>query len=171
MTNIRTLMADNVNGATFIGLDTETAVKLAGGKSNPLQGRVTKRTIGSSVMVFQNKHSSSYGDMVQRRLQKEGKDPKSFEVGPRSWGTRIPNTPFIEHKGQHYLEVIFLKGGSSAYFVDGNETPQSAIEGIPTSRPSPQGGLDDKVIIRAFKIDSITKLTIGKQSHTNLSYA
>jgi len=171
MTNIRTLIAENVNGSTFIGMDTETDVKLTGGKKNPLQGQVTKRTIGNSVMIFQNKNSNGYKNMIERRLEKEGKDPSSFTLGQRTWGTRLANTPFVEHKGQYYLEVIFLKGGTSTYLVDGVEIKKEDITGLPTTPPpSQQGGLDNKVIIRTFKVESITQMKIAKQSYTNLAY-
>ncbi len=49
---------DNVNGGSFVGIDTLTDVPLLGGKKNPQQGRVQKRTVGNQVMVFQNKKSS-----------------------------------------------------------------------------------------------------------------
>ena len=44
----------NLNGATFIGIDTLTAVKLKGGKKNPMQGRVTKVMRNASTMCFSN---------------------------------------------------------------------------------------------------------------------
>lgn len=155
----------NVNGASFVGLDTETVCELKGGKGNPFKGRVTKRMEGASVMVFQNKKSSSYANMVERRLIAEGKDPKSFQLQPRKWGNRIPETPFIEHfkdgKICYYLEVIFLKSGKVTYLVDGVPTDPSTIQGLETEREeSKQGGLDNKVIIRSFKLESITALRI-----------
>ncbi len=155
-------LLDDINGATFIGIDTETSVKLKGGKGNPLQGKVTKKTLGASVMVFTNANSSAYGDMVKRRLVKEGKDPESFELGKRAWGERIKGTPFIEHKEQKYLEAIFLNSGKSEYFVDGIKTPKEDIEGLPVVKVNEesQGGLEDKVIIRTFKVDSIIGMRI-----------
>jgi hypothetical protein len=151
-----------VNGATFAGLDTVTQVKLKGGKKNPFQGRVTKLTKNSSVMLFTNKNSNAYENMVKRRLESEGKDSSSFELKARPWGSRIPNTPFVEHKDNKYLECIFLKGGESFYMVDGIETPKEKIEGLEerTSTEEAQGGLDNKVIIRTYSIDSIKELRV-----------
>ena len=120
-----------VNGASFVSIDTLTDVKLLGGKKNPMIGRVTKRGVGHSVMVFQNKKTNGYEAMVQRRLEKEGKNPESFTLGPRQWGTRITDTPFVEHNGQTYLEVIFLKSGKVDYLVDGQEFA-GEIEGLAT---------------------------------------
>lgn len=65
--NIRTVL-ENVSGNSFVGLDTEVVVPLKGGKSNPMQNRVTKRTIGSRVQVFTNKGVNGYANMVHRRL-------------------------------------------------------------------------------------------------------
>lgn len=163
---VREIMTDKVNGATFIGLDTETAVTLRGGKSNPLQGRVTKVTIRSNVMVFQNKSTNAYENMVQRRLVQEGKDPSSFQLSPRSWGTREKGTPFVTHNGNEYLEVIFLKCGDVHYRVDGVVTPKEQIPGLPErAQEAEQGGLDQKVIIRTFAVESILAITIDKTTH------
>ncbi len=155
---------DNVNGGSFVGIDTLTDVPLLGGKKNPMQGRVTKRTIGNQVMVFQNKKSSSYGDMVLRRLEAEGKDPASFELQPRTWGERIPETPFIHHHKDgadtFYVEVIFLRPGRSEYLLDGKYIARSDIIGLKAPTESDQAGLENKVIVRSFKLESITAVRI-----------
>jgi hypothetical protein len=171
MANLATLMTENVNGATFITIDTETDVKLTGGKKNPHQGRVTKRTTGSNVMVFQNKNSNGYENMVKRRLEKEGKNPGTFELKPRAWGKRMSGLPFVEHKGSYYLEVIFLGKGSTEYLLDGNVTNKAAIQGLPgTKEEARQGGLDDKVIIRTYKVDSIKAITINHHRYDELTF-
>ena len=171
MTNIRTAINDNVNGATFISLTTSTTPTLRGGKKNLHLGRIQKVTVGSNVMIFQNKKSSSYADMVQRRLAKEGKDPSSFTLSPRTWGHRIAGTPFVEHKGEHYLEVIFLHSGVTHYELDGNMISKRNVRGLPpTPEGGRQGGLSDKVVIRTFKVSSIESLTIGGKEYSNLEY-
>ena len=161
---------NNVNGASFVGIDTLTDVPLLMGKKNPMQGRVTKRSVGNQVMVFQNKSSSSYGDMVQRRLVAEGKDPTSFELQPRTWGERIPETPFISHTKDgattFYVEFIFLKGGKSEYRLDGAAIAVSDIVGMkPAADSGDQGGLEEKVIIRSFKMTSIEKVRIDSMEY------
>ena len=153
----------NINGASFVGLDTHTDVTLAGGKSNPMQGRVTKRMIGATVMSFQNKNFSAYEAMVKRRLVAENKDPEAFVLGPRAWGTRIPNMPIVEHKGEYFLEVIFMKPGTVVYELDGNSIDPMAIIGLKAPTAGEQGGLEDKVIIRTFKAESITELRVDGQ--------
>lgn len=153
-----------IQGASFIGIDTHTDVLLTGGKQNPQQGRVTKRMLGATVMAFTHQNVNAYKAMVQRRLGLEGKDPEDFKLSERAWGTRVPNMPIVEHKGSYYLEVIFIKPGNAEYLLDGVVVPESAIIGLKKAAPGKQGGLEDKVIIRDFKAESITALRIdGKE--------
>lgn len=149
---------DTLEGGTFVGMDTVTDVKLTGGKKNPYQGRVTKRMTGAQVMCFSNSKTNAYDAMVRRRLEAEGKDPESFELGPRAWGTRITGTPFVEHNSKHYLEVIFLKSGSVQYLVDGKPADEATIEGMPDRKEGEQAGLEQKVVLRTFALDSIVEL-------------
>jgi len=153
-----------VNGASFVGIDTLTEVKLKGGKANPQQGRITKRMTGASVMVFQNKKANGYEAMIQRRLTAEGKDPASFVLGPRAWGTRVPDMPIIEHfkdgVTNYYVEVIFLKPGKTEYRLDGAPIAKSDVIGLEEREEGEQGGLDNKVVIRSFKADSITEVRV-----------
>ena len=154
----------NVSGASFIGLDTLTEVKLAGGKKNPMQGRVTKRMTGASVMVFSNTKTNAYEAMVQRRLTAEGKDPATFVLGERAWGMRVPEMPIVVHEKdgdvKYYLEVIFLKAGNVEYRLDGNPIAKADIEGLVDKEAGGQGGLENKVQIRCFAADSITEIRV-----------
>ena len=158
----------NVSGASFVGIDTLTEVKLTGGKKNPQQGRITKRMVGAQVMVFQNKTINGYAAMIARRLAAEGKDAASFELGERAWGTRVPNMPIIEHfkdgATAYYLEVIFLKAGAVSYFQDGAPIAKSDIVGMADKEEGEQGGLENKVIIRSFKADSITEVRVDRKT-------
>lgn len=150
-------------GASFIGIDTHTDVKLTGGKKNPQQGRVTKRMTGAVVQAFTNTNVNAYAAMVQRRLVKEGKPATDFVLSPRAWGVRVPNMPIVEHNGAYYFEAIFHKPGNSEYLLDGAVVPASSIQGLPARDEGEQGGLEDKVIIRTFKAESITELRINGQ--------
>lgn len=153
--------------ATFVGIDTLTNVPLKGGKKNLLQGKVQKRVLGSNVMAFANGRSNAYDNMVKRRLEKEGKDPASFVLSPRAWGERISGTCFVTHKGKMYVEFIFLKPGCVQYLVDGKVTPKEKIEGLEDRVDSPegQGGLDNRVIIRTYLLDSITCMRVAGQEY------
>lgn len=161
-----TEILNNVNGASFISMDTTTTPKLKGGKGNEMQGRVQKHNKGASIMVFQNKKSNAYDNMVKRRLLAEGKDPDLFKISPRAWGERIAGMPLVTHKGALYLEVIFLASGTSTYTLDGKPIDKDQIIGLEDKEEGKQGGLNNKVIIRTFKLDSVTRLSIGDKEYT-----
>lgn len=155
----------HIKGASFVGIDTVTNVGLKGGKKNPMQGRVTKVTLGSQCMFFTNSKVNGYEAMVKRRLAQEGKDPESFELKPRKWGNRIPDSPFVQHtkdgEQKFYLEVIFMKPGESYYMLDGQQIEKSKIEGLDTAEdkePTGQAGLENQVIIRTYSVDSIAAM-------------
>ena len=156
----------DVNGSTFISIDTSTVPVLRGGKANPQQGHINKIMIGANVMVFQNKTASAYGNMVQRRLIAEGKNPESFELSPRTWGERRPGTPFIEHNGELYLEVIFLRPGKVEYKHGVRPIMKEDIQGLNEQVDAMQGGLENKVVIRTFKVASIKRIVVNKIAHT-----
>lgn len=162
-------------GATFASLDTVTIPQLLGGKKNPFKGKVEKHCLGHRVMLFTNTNSNAYLNKVRRHLEREGKNPDSFELSPRRWGERLPNSPIVQHNGKHYLEVVFLESGDVEYrasetilyspHVDsfdapmcwnaGEVIPKHCIQGLNERSGSEHQGLDDKVIVRCFALDSI----------------
>ena len=158
---VKEIFAD-VRGTAFIGIDTLSNVALKGGKKNPLQGRVQKKVEGSNVMIAFG-DGSVYENLVKRRMIAEGKDPETFVLKSRAWGKRIDGTPFIEHKDKHYLECIFKHAGNVTYLVDGVETPAEEIECLDLRSDEPeeketdegQGGIENKIIIRTYSLDSI----------------
>ena len=163
-------MLSNVSGTSFVGIDTETLVTLTGGRKNPMQGRVTKRVVNSNVVIFQNKYSNGYANMVKRRLEAEGKDPNNFELSPRKWGERIHGMPLVRHEKdgatRWYFEVIFIKSGDVTYLLDGQPIAKEDIEGLPSkSEEGEQGGLDNHVIIRTYALDSIRKIRIDHNEY------
>ncbi len=154
---------DSINGMTFAGMDTITEVKLKGGKKNPMLGRVTKHTVGNHVMLFTNKKNNAYAAMVKRRLEAEGKDPNSFTLGELAWGTRVPESPLIEHKGKFYIQTIFIRGGKSTYYLDNTVIEKDLIEGFDDKEvTSGRQGLEDEntVVVRTFALDSIREIRI-----------
>lgn len=154
---------DKIKGATFISLDTVTEVKLTGGKKNALQGRVQKFTKGANVMVFNGTETNGYENMIKRRMLEEGKDPSTFTLGKRAWGVRVDQSPFIDHNGKKYIECVFINPGKSMYLVDGVETSKDDIEGIPEIKENPdsQGGIENKVVIRSYSLDSISAIRVN----------
>lgn len=118
-------------------------------------------------MISTNKNGSVYQRMVNRRLATEGKDA-TFKAQERKWGTRIDNTPFIEHNGAIYLEVFFIRSGATQFTLDGAQISKSDIIGMPKSTVSEesQGGLEDQVIIRTIKCDNIRSITCDHKTYT-----
>lgn len=162
--DIETLLK-SFSGNTFASMDNITTVALKGGKKNEMQGRVTKRTSNNQVQLFTNEKSNGYENMVKRRLIAEGKDPEEFTVKPLPWGTRVKDSPFIEHNGKHYLQVIFNRPGKSEYFLDGQPIDASAIEGLPEKKePTEENGQglteENAVVVRTFAIESIESIRV-----------
>lgn len=169
-------LLSSVEGCTFAALDTVTVPALSGGKANPFKGKVAKHCLGHRVMLFTNQKSNAYLNKVRRHLEREGKNPDSFELSPRRWGERIPNSPFVQHNGKHYLECVFLEAGESEYralesftFPTGDKLqehttqpdeiiPKDYIIGLPDKSGSEHQGLDDQVIVRTYAIESIVAI-------------
>lgn len=174
---------DDINGAEFASIDTLTMVplnKTLGGRgtgANPHFGKIFKRAEGISVMVYTNKKSNAYENMVKRRLTKEGQDPNQFELGERAFGTRIKDTCFIEHTlkdgtYQMYLEVICMSNAKRVEYMqltDKGLVPiaKEEIIGMRDSEPNPegQGGLEDKVIVRTFKVENVKRIRTDKKEY------
>jgi hypothetical protein len=171
MTNVARLekfFKEKVNGVKMASIDTKTQVHLKGGKSNPMQGKVSKLTVGSSVMLYSNTATNGYETLVKRRLEQEGKDPEEFKLGNRPWGQRVPGTPIITHNGKVYLEVIYIKPGLVTHVDDTSKELQvDQIPGYPETviSESSQGGLDKKVIIRTISMDSLINIRIDGQEY------
>lgn len=159
--SIKTEIA-GLEGCYLVEVDTTTKVKLKGGKSNPMQDRVTKKTIGAKMMLFSNIGNDAYEKMVKERMVLEGKDPESFELKPRAWGTRIESTPFVEHKGNYYIELYHVESGKTVYFLDDEEIEKDDIEGLEDKKinEESQGGIANKVIVRTYSMDSIERFAV-----------
>lgn len=158
--------ATQVTGASIISLDTCTDVKLTG-RDNPHKGSITKIT--SKVRGIILEKTNGYHNLVFKRLIQEGIDPSSYQPSERRWGEHIDNTPLIVHNGNLYLQVITIGRGESRYFCnnkpvefhDGVMTDHEGyiISGIPkTPKPAEQGGINNKAIVRAYKIGSILEI-------------
>jgi hypothetical protein len=153
-------LIDKIDGCTFATLDAVT---------KPSAG-VKKVTTGERVMLFTNKHGSGYEKMVHRRLRECGLNPKTFTVEDLLWGSRVPNTPLIEHHGKYYLQVVVLQQGETDTFIGNRLVPK---EGTPwllrdRSNEGANQGLprDKRVIVRAYALKSITSITLMKETVT-----
>lgn len=170
-----------LEGAKFVAIDTLTVVPLnktiagRGTGANPHFGRVLKRSEGCQVMVYTNKKSNAYENMVKRRLEKNGQDPEQFELSARKWGERIEDSCFIKHTKdgveKQYLEVIFLNGPKKVeYLLDGKPIAKEELIGFrePSVNPLMQGGLagtEDEVILRTFECNSVKRIRTDSKEY------
>ena len=145
----------SIRGCTFASLDAETIVK----------GFRHVKT-GERVIVFTNKKSSGYENMVKRRLLGAGLNPDSFVLGDLPWGQRVPDTPLITHKGEYYLQTIFLGAWTSKYYLGSQEVPEHLLGGIITRPRHYEQGLpkEKEVTVKTYKLSSITGIRLMRET-------
>lgn len=163
-------LLEQLRGVTFAGIDTATVPVLKGGKRNPFQGKLQKLAFGAQVILF---GSPGYEAKVKRHLEAEGKDPESFKAGALPWGAHEQGTPFIVNKGEHYLQVVYIRGPKLVQYMatdtirndfdliaynKGDIVPKSNILGINERSGSEHQNLESEVIVRAYKLSSIVSL-------------
>lgn len=160
---------------------------------NPHFERITKTNVGNTVVIGANYETMVKKHLAQQRIEEqqladklmaEGQtnaakaieenmaDPNDFVVGERKWGTYIEGTPLIEHKGEIYLNVIYLKAGESVYREGGKVIEEDEVLGLNKSKPTAdsQGGVNKKVTFRTFKLDSIIELRLNKEKYSGSFY-
>lgn len=131
---------------------------------NPFYGRI-KKLMNNTVFIGVN-----YQNSVNKVRGKEGSIP-DFVAFPRKWGTRIPHTPLVEHKGNLYLECRFLSlVGTPKYMVDGTSfIDESALSNWLVKKKSNAGhqGVSNggEVILRDYSISSILEIHVDKQRY------
>lgn len=147
---LENLLAE-VEGCTFASIDTET---------EPSSG-ILKVTKGQRIILFTNKKSSGYDNMVKRRLMEAGKNPDNFVLGELPWGMRVPNSPLIEHKGKTYLQCIHLTDGESKYALKstGVEVDPELL-GLRQRRTNQGLAAGDEVIVSCYNLDNIERITL-----------
>ena len=117
MTNVQTISTESLitvlnalpaeSADVTIVSRTEPAMRKT---DNPFVGKLFKVSKVSGTINWQ------YGHEVNRQREREGgfdivdgqpvvATVEVFKAHDRKWGTRIENSPFVEHNGQHYLEV------------------------------------------------------------------
>lgn len=141
-----------INGCTFASIDT---IKL-------VSPGITKETTGKRIILFTNKKSSGYENMVRRRLQEAGKDPREFVSGDLPWGTQVPNSPLVEHKGKVYLKCIDLTEGQAKYFMLGEEVedPSGLILRERRSHPNQGLPLASQVNVSCYDLQNIVRIAL-----------
>jgi len=147
----------NYNGHSFVGLTTLTDARAK--KTNNPYGKILKKTKLLANIGFHYKNS------LNNQAKREGKEI-DFDIKPRRWGVRLPNTPLVEHKGKHYLEYKAENVQSVEYYTEQGEelTKEQVQEFLPKkSTSSTQRELTKKIILRDVAIENILSLRISKK--------
>lgn len=125
------------------------------GTPNPVHGRIRKRTRLTAYL------GANYAEEVNAQRRREGK-PADFVPKKRPWGTRIGDSPLIEHKGQLYLEYQPDQVDDVAYELDGSAVPEVELE--PWLRPKAKSslqGVDDEVVVRLVKLSNLVSVSLN----------
>lgn len=139
--------------------------------NNPFYGKVFKVQDLSATVG-----SWSYSKAVNTRRQKEWlkalltdentPKPEEFVPKARRWGQRVPNTPFVEHKGQYYVELS-VHDCLRQKFVDdqGKEVSKALLEPWLTEKgeEGARQGLEKPVTLRDVKIENIVSINYAGQ--------
>ncbi len=143
-------------GAQVISIVTETDP----GKSKAHKGQCLKRSYVNGMIGWH------YVNAVNRQRGREG-NAEDFQVKPRKWGVRVKGTPFVEHKGNLYLEMKVEKVFQTQYLIGGVVVPRERVEDhLRLHRPSsPSQGIDKEVILRDYKLESIIQVTLGGNTY------
>lgn len=143
-------LLDKINGCTFASIDTVT---------EPSNG-IKKVTKGERIILFTNKKSSGYENMVKRRLEEAGKNPDDFVLGDLPWGKRLPNSPIIENNGMHYLQCVRLAEGQARYFIGDREVRDPSGLGLRQRRTNQGLPKGDEVEICCYRLDRIERIAL-----------
>lgn len=149
-------LIETIDGCTFASLDTETLH----------DGYIVKRVQGTRVILFTNKLSNGYENKVRRHLEKAGLDPDGFRLDDLPWGARVPNTPFIIHNGNYYLQTIVQSPGYPEFFTRWTNAPLPDEQVPRKLKVEPwsvaQGGLtpENQVKVRTYALSSIKAIRL-----------
>jgi len=146
----------------FATIESEVTIsnsKIRGGKSSGYAGRITKY---SKTQVYVNPHYANH--VNNQRAREHGDHPieglEHFESAPRSWGTRIEGTSFVEHKGNYYLEVAVQRCLETQYFIDGQPVAKDTAEALlHPPRESKRQKTAKAIILRDYRADSLRGVT------------
>lgn len=142
---------------------------------NPYFGKVFK------ISTFSGKINWHYQSEVNHQRQREGglevvdgipqiRTPEKFEALPRKWGTRLKDSPLVEHKGQFFLEIKVEQTIRHEYRDHENQPfDVEKIKPFMSSKSeSSRQGVENEVILRDYRIDRIMALTFTNSGKTYL---
>lgn len=162
----------NIRGCRPISFVAETIPELKSG--NPWGGtqrthRLRKLSRVSGMIGF------SYENAVnaQRGREETPIDPvtgeiETFVAEPRKWGVRRAGTPFVDHKGQTYLEVKVERSLHCEYRLDDGTPVDAATVAawLPEKNEGRRQMVEKPVILRDYTLDNLREVTINGATHT-----
>lgn len=148
----------NIKGATPVGMDYESPVKMLK-TGNPFADRTVTKFQSVSGMIGVN-----YEAGVNRQLEREGKDPV-FEAQARKWGEHVSSAIVVSEKGDYSLILQAVnKPQNVQYYMDGQPIEKSVIENfLPVRKPSANQGTDKPVMNQTFRLDRVKAIRIKNQ--------
>jgi hypothetical protein len=104
-----------------------------------------------------------YMNSVNLQRLREGKEG-GFEPWDRTWGARIPGSPFVRHKNKLYLETKVQKA-SSAIYLDGKLASKKQLVHIEKFLQIKEGEskrqkVDKEIVLRDYDLNNITHLQL-----------
>ena len=150
--------------ATFVTIEAETEPSWASKspKINPHAGKVVKRARVNACIFWY------YEKSVNRQRAREGIED-DFVSAPRAWGIRLPGTPFVEYKGNLYLECKVERALGYSYHsretgeIVGNEEVEPFLKAV---NGSGRQGVEKTVIIRDYAMVNIRSIVYCGQTYT-----
>ena len=136
-------------------------------RGNPLANSEITKDVVLNVML-----NAKYSDMVNRRLEKEGKDADFKAVA--NWHEKVfdgVNGSIVTNKNKpgetYYLLAVVQSAKTEGYFVNGQlataEQEATIKEFKPKRTGSEHQGLDNEVIVRTIKVENINLVKCGDE--------
>lgn len=149
----------NQPGARIVTIEAETPLRMRK-TNNPYVGAVKLSTVNCVV-------NCNYSNSVNNQCAREDIDTE-FESAPRQWGQRIQGTPFVEHKGEFYLETKVERSlGETKIVHNGKELSWEDVqEFLPKKNEGARQPNEKKVIWRDYKVSSIKSVTVNGTTYT-----
>lgn len=153
------------NGARFATIVSTTDARVKktsndGSTTNP-HFKDTAKTAKTLILI-----NHIYANSVNNQRTREELEA-DFTPAPRAWGSRIPGTSFVEHKGSLYLETKVEQSLGYIYTVKSTGEPLDADTVHSFITPRKESGrqkVENPVIIRDYKVDNIEYATFNGQT-------
>lgn len=150
-------MLSGIRGATFATLITQTDARLRK-TGNPF-GQVQKVSRVNVCLGYQ------YEKAVNRQRIREDSEA-DFRAGPRQWGTRIPGTFFVEHKGKTYLETKVERSLGHAYIDSrGRQLTDDEVAPYLPARGENRQEVEREILVRDYSLDSIRSIACRGETY------